>query len=445
MGHPETHLQTPASTLALDHYWMPFTPNKDFRAHPMMAVKAEGMYYWNERGDKILDASSGLFCVAAGHARTEIADAVRKQLMELDYIPPFLRGHPKAFELAARIARMTPGDLNSVFFTNSGSEAVDTAMKIALAYHRARGEAQRQVFISRERAYHGVGFGGVALSGLTNNRRAFGVGLAGVAHMRHTHVPQNQFQRGEGDHGVELAEDLTRLIALHGAENIAAVFIEPVAGSTGCLVPPKGYLKRVREICDANKLLLVFDEVICGIGRMGSNFASQSFGVTPDILTMAKALTNGVQPMGAVASSERIYRTVIDAAGPQAIEFFHGYTYSAHPVPCAAALATLDIYEKDGLFQQARTLSPYFLDAVFSLKDLGMVTDIRGYASMAAFDIAPAGAPGARGHELQKRLYDAGLHLKTTGDTAILAPAFIAEKRHIDQMMEVLREVLKAL
>jgi beta-alanine--pyruvate transaminase len=442
MGHPETRLQTRAPGMALEHHWMPFTPNKDFLAEPKLAVKAEGMYYWNERGDKILDGSSGLFCVAAGHARTEIADAVRRQLMELDYIPPFTRSHPKAFELAGRIAAMTPGDLNNVFFTNSGSEAVDTAMKIALAYHRAKGEAQRQVFISRERAYHGVGFGGIALSGMANNRRAFGVGLAGVAHMRHTHIAQNRFQRGEGDHGIELAEDLTRLVTLHGAENIAAVFIEPVAGSTGCLVPPKGYLKRVREICDANKLLLVFDEVICGIGRMGANFASQSFGVTPDLLTMAKALTNGVQPMGAVAASDRIYRGVIDAAGPQAIEFFHGYTYSAHPAPCAAALATLDIYAAEGLFQKARELSPYFLDGIFSLKGLPVVTDIRGYASMAAIDIAPGAVPGVRGHELQKRLYDAGLHLKATGDTAIVAPAYVAEKRHIDHMCDTLRKVL---
>ncbi len=303
MGHAELTIQdqTTSRRLSLDEYWMPFTPNREFKADPQMVVRAEGMWLWNDHGDKIIDASSGLFCVSAGHGRKEIAEAVGKQLRELDFCAPFLRAHPKQFELASRVAELTPGDLNRVFFVNSGSESVDTAMKVALAYHQARGQGGRNVFISRERAYHGVGFGGVALSGLVNNRRKFGPGLPGIAHMRHTHLKENFFTKGEGAHGVELAEDLVRFVNLYGAENIAACFVEPIAGSSGCLVPPKGYLKRLREICDAHGILLVFDEVICGFGRTGQTFGAQSFGVTPDILTMAKGITNGAQPMGAVA------------------------------------------------------------------------------------------------------------------------------------------------
>ena len=284
MGHAELtlHDQTATKRISLDEYWMPFTPNRDFKADPKMVVRAEGMFYWNDRGEKLIDASSGLFCANAGHGRKEIAEAVGRQLRELDFVPPFLRGHPKQFELATRVAELTPGDLNRIFFTNSGSEAVDTAMKVALAYHQARGQSGRTGFVSRERAYHGVNFGGVALSGLVNNRRKFGQGMPGIAHMRHTHLKENYFTRGEGAHGVELAEDLVRFVNLYGAENIAACFVEPIAGSTGCLVPPKGYLKRLREICDAHGILLVFDEVICGFGRTGEAFAAQSFGVTPD-------------------------------------------------------------------------------------------------------------------------------------------------------------------
>ena len=313
MGHADaTMTQTAAArALSLDEYWMPFTPNRDFKHDPKMVVRAEGMYYWNDRGDRIIDGASGLFCVAAGHARREIADAVSAQLRELDFVAPFTRGHPKQFELATRVAELTPGDLNRIFFTNSGSEAVDTAMKIALAYHHARGQAGRTMFISRERAYHGVNFGGMSLAGLVNNRRRFGPTLPGIAHLRHTHIPQNRNTRGEGVHGVELAEDLVRFVNLYGPENIAAVFVEPIAGSTGCLVPPKGYLARLREICDQHGILLVFDEVITGLGSTGQAFAAQSFAVTPDLITMAKALTNGAQPMGAVAVSERIHDTIM--------------------------------------------------------------------------------------------------------------------------------------
>jgi beta-alanine--pyruvate transaminase len=318
-------------------------------------------------------------------------------------------------------------------------------MKLALAYHQARGQGGRNVFVSRERAYHGVNFGGVALSGLVNNRRKFGAGLPGIAHMRHTHLKENFFTKGEGAHGVDLAEDLTRFVNLYGAENIAACFVEPIGGSAGCLVPPKGYLKRLREICDAHGILLVFDEVICGFGRTGQTFAAQSFGVTPDILTMAKGITNGAQPMGAVAISERIHDTIMAAAPEGAIEFFHGYTYSGHPGPCAAGLATLDIYKNDGLFARGRELSPYFIDAVFSLRDLPVVADIRGYGMFAAIDVHADGAPGRRGHILQKKLFDNGLHLKATGDCAILAPPLIAEKKHVDEIADILKKTLATL
>jgi len=446
MEHAATALRDrPASTLSLDEYWMPFTPNRDFKSDPKMVVRAEGMYYWNERGERLIDASSGLFCVNAGHGRKEIADAVGAQLRELDFVAPFTRGHRKQFELASRVAELTPGDLNRIFFVNSGSEAVDSAMKVALAYHQARGQAGRTMFISRERAYHGVNFGGVALSGIVNNRRRYGPGLAGVAHMRHTHLKENYFTRGEPERGAELADDLLRFVNLYGAENIAACFVEPIAGSTGCLVPPKGYLARLREICDAHGILLVFDEVITGFGRTGQAFAAQSFGVTPDVMTMAKGITNAAQPMGAVAISERIHDTIMGAAQEGAIEFFHGYTYSGHPAACAAGLATLDIYKKEGLFERGRALSPYFLDALFSLRDAPHVTDIRGYGMFGTIDLALDGAPGRRGHAFQKKLFDNGLHLKATGDSALIAPPLIAEKAHIDSIADILRKTLASL
>src|SRR6476660_4616125 len=412
MGHAEINLRdkSPLTQVSLDEYWMPFTPNREFKSDPKIVVRAEGMYYWSDRGQKIIDASSGLFCCAAGHGRKEIADAVGNQLRELDFIAPFLRGHVKSFELAARVAELTPGDLNRIFFVNSGSEAVDTAMKVALAYHQARGQGGRNMFVSRERAYHGVNFGGVSLAGMVNNRRRFGPTLPGVVHMRHTHLKENAFVRGEGAHGAELADDLVRFVNLYGPENIAACFVEPIAGSTGVLVPPKGYLTRLREICDQHGILLVFDEVITGFGRTGQAFAAQSFGVTPDVMTMAKALTNAAQPMGAVAVSERIHDTVMAAAQEGAIEFFHGYTYSGHPAACAAGLATLDIYRDEGLFERARELAPYFQNAMFSLKGTKNVTDIRGYGLFATIDIESDGAPGRRGNALQKRLFDNGLN-----------------------------------
>jgi len=429
---------------SLEQHWLPFTSNRDFKLDPRLLARAEGVYYWNHRGEKLIDASAGLFCAAAGHCRPEIAEAVYKQLRTLDYSPHFQVAHPNSFELARRIAVLTPGDLDYVFFTNSGSESVDTAMKIALAYHRAKGEGQRVRFISRERAYHGVNFGGTSLSGMVRNRDTFaGAVIPNVAHMRHTWLPENKFVKGQPETGAELADDLQRFCDLYGAGTIAACFVEPIAGSTGVLVPPKGYLERLRQTCNKHGILLVFDEVICGFGRTGRPFAAQSFGVAPDMITMAKALTNGAQPMGAVAASAGIYDTITAAAPDQAVELFHGYTYSAHPAACAAGLATLDIYERDGLFEKAAALSPYFLDAVFSLSDLPVVADIRGYGLLAGFDLAPMdGKPGKRGYDATKKLFAAGMHIKFTGDAGIIAPSFIAERQHVDEMIGTLRKVL---
>ncbi|HYB51438.1 MAG TPA: aminotransferase class III-fold pyridoxal phosphate-dependent enzyme [Burkholderiaceae bacterium] len=431
--------------LQLQQLWLPFTPNKEFQHEPRLIERAEGMYFYAPGGRKIIDASAGLFCVAAGHCRPEISEAVYRQLQKLDFAPTFLRGHPGAFELANRIVEHTPAELNRVFFVNSGSESVDTAMKIALMVHRVRGQPQRQIFISRERAYHGVNMGGVALGGLLNNRRAFGTGLATVYHLRHTALPANRFVKGQPETGVELAEDLARFCQLYGGENIAAVFVEPTAGACGCLPPPKGYLNRLREICDANGILLVFDEVICGWGRLGANFGAQAFGVTPDIITMAKALTNGAQPMGAVVVRQSIYDAINNAGPERGIEFFHGYTYSGHPVACAAGLAMMEIYKTDRLVERARDLAPYFADAMHSLRDLPVVQDIRSIGMLAAVDVVAAGAVAVRGHEAQKRLYDRGLHLKNTGDSLIIAPPLIAEKKHVDEIVEKLRDVLADL
>lgn len=427
---------------SLQSYWMPFTSNRDFKSEPRIIERAEGVYCWDQNGRKIIDGSSGLFCVAAGHSREEIADAVHAQLKELSYSAPFQLGHPLSFELAARIAELAPPGIDRVFFTNSGSESVDTAMKIAYAYHYARGEGQRQRFVSRERAYHGVNLGGVALSGMIKNRQAFGIGLPGVCHMRHTWLAENRFTRGQPQHGVELADDLERFAATYGGDTIAACFIEPVAGSTGCLVPPKGYLERVREICDRHGILLVFDEVICGFGRVGKAFGAQSFGVKPDIMTMAKAITNAAQPMGAVAVDEAVHQAILNAAPGKSIELFHGYTFGGHPGACAAGLATLEIYRKENLFERGEQMSGHFLDTMFQLQDLPAVTDVRGYGMMAGFDVAPGDVPGARGLEVQKQLFAAGLHIKMTGDSGIVAPPLISEREHIDEIGRILREVL---
>jgi len=441
MGHSDPVINVEAR----QNYWMPFSPNKEFKTDPRMFVRGEGMYLYKPNGEKAIDASAGLFCVAAGHCRSEIAQAVFEQLSTLDYTMPFTRSHPKAFELAEQIAAYTPGDLNRIFFCCSGSESVDSAMKIALAYHRSKGQAQRQYFVSRERAYHGVNMGGVALSGMVNNRRAFGVGLSGVHFMRHTALPENKFVRGQPEKGADLAEDLARICALVGGENIAAVFVEPAAGSFGCLPPPIGYLNRLRELCDQNGILLIFDEVITGWGRMGAAFGAQKFNVTPDLLTMAKAVTNAAQPLGAVAVKQEIYDTITNAGPERGIEFFHGYTYSAHPASCAAGLAMMEIFRKEKLIERAAEMSDYFLDGVFSMKDIPGLVDIRGVGMMAAIELKANQTPGARGHAAQKALYDAGVNLKATGDSIIMGPPFIAEKHHIDEIMEKVRTVLVAM
>ena len=437
------NVQPTRSNQALEAHWMPFTANREFKAAPRLVSRSEGMYLWNQEGGKLIDGSSGLFNVAAGHGRREIADAVHAQMLANDYTPPFQLGHTGAFELADRVAKLLPEPFNHVFFVNSGSEAIDTALKMVMAYHRARGEGQRLRFVSRERAYHGVNMGGVSLSGMVKNRETFPVVMPNVVMLRHTWDEARGFERGQPETGVELADDLQRFCDTYGGTTIAAVFVEPVAGSTGVLVPPKGYLERLRAICDRHGILLVFDEVITGFGRLGPPFAAQAFGVTPDIITMAKALTNGAIPMGAVAARDAIYETITGAAPEAAIEFFHGYTYSGHPAACAAGLATLDIYEREGLFERAAELSEYFLDAIWSLRELDVVRDIRGHGLMAGVEVHPLeGRPGARGTDLQKRLFWNGCHVKWTGDTAIVAPAFVAERTHVDEIVDALRRTL---
>ena len=433
------------SSNTLENYWMPFTANRDFKENPRLIERAEGMYYTNHRGEKVLDGSAGLFCVAAGHGRKEIVEAVSRQMAELDYAPPFQFSHPAPFELARRLSAILPEPINHVFFGNSGSEAVDSALKIALAYHRARGDGRRTRFVGREKSYHGVNFGGMSVSGMVKNREAFGTGLPGVVHLRHTWLPEQRFNRGQPEVGAELADDLRRFVELHGAENMAACIVEPIAGSVGCLVPPKGYLERLREICDAHGILLIFDEVITGFGRTGKAFASETFGVVPDMMTLAKGLTNGNVPMGAVAVRDEIYDAVVNAAPGRSIELFHGYTYSACPIATAASLAALDIYEKEGLFARAERMAPYFLDAIVALQDIEIVTDIRGYGLLAGIEMAPHPAPGVRGYEALQRLYEAGLVVKMTGDCILLSPPLIISESEIDFMADTLRTVIEGL
>ena len=431
------------ATNSLEQHWMPFSANREFKASPRLITRSEGMYLWNQNGERLIDGSSGLFNVAAGHGRREIADAVYAQMLQNDYTAPFQLGQPGSFALAAKLCAILPEPFNHVFFTNSGSESVDTAIKMAMAYHRARGQSQRLRFVSRERAYHGVNMGGVSLSGMVRNRETFPVVMPNIVMLRHTWDPDQAFTRGQPERGAELADDLQRHCDTYGGATIAAVFVEPIAGSTGTLVPPKGYLERLRAICDRHGILLVFDEVITGFGRLGAPFAADAFGVTPDIITMAKALTNGAIPMGAVAATDEIYETITNAAPENAIEFFHGYTYSGHPAACAAGLATLQIYEDEGVFERAAGLSDYFLDAIWSLRDLPIVRDIRGFGMMSGVEVFPQeGKPGIRGNELQKKLFWNGCHVKWTGDTAIVAPSLIAERSHVDEIVDCLRRTL---
>ena len=425
---------------SLEEHWMPFTSNKDFKQNPRLIIEAKGVYLKNHQGKTMIDASSGLFCNPLGHGRKEITEAVSKQLDRLDYVQPFQQGFGGSFELAKRISKHTPGNLNRIFYTICGSTAVETAIKIVIAYHKARGQGQRFRFVGRERAYHGMNIGATSVGGMINNVKTFAsILMPGVVHMRHTHLKDHKFVKGQPNTGAEMAEDLERICLNFGSENIAACIVEPVAGSTGTLVPPKGYLKRLREICDKHGIILIFDEVITGWGRMGSAFASQEFGVTPDVMTMAKATTNGVVPMGVVAVKEEIYDTVMDASPKGAVELFHGYTYSGIPVSVAAALAVQNIFEKEDIFKRSKEMSPYFLDGIFSLKDLNGVDNIRGYGMMAGIDIKLKEKPGKAGYECFKACYEAGVNFKATGDCLIIAPQFICEKKHIDEIIDKLR------
>ncbi len=431
-------------TTDLDAYWMPFTANRQFKKAPRLLSKASGMHFWTPEGREVLDGIAGLWCVNAGHARPKIVEAIRAQALELDFAPPFNMAHPKAFELAERLVQLTPAGLNKVFYTNSGSESVDTALKMALAYHRVRGEGSRTRLIGRERGYHGVNFGGISVGGMVANRKMFGSLLTGVDHIRHTHDPaRNAFSIGQPQHGAELADDLERLVALHDASTIAAVIVEPVAGSTGVLLPPQGYLERLRAICDKHGILLIFDEVITGFGRTGAPFAAQRFGVTPDLMTVAKGLTNGCVPMGAVFAKQHIHDVFMN--GPEhLIEFFHGYTYSGHPLACAAALGTLDTYAEEGLLTRAAEMEAYFADALHSLKGLPHVIDIRNIGLVGGIELAPIdGAPGKRAFDIFLECWERGVLIRTTGDTVALSPPLIIAKKHVDQIVGTLADALK--
>ncbi|MFM9267432.1 aspartate aminotransferase family protein [Tychonema sp. BBK16] len=430
----------------LDAYWMPFTANRQFKANPRMLVSAKDMHFTSDDNRSILDGTAGLWCVNAGHARETIAEAVKQQVLNLDYAPAFQMGHPAAFELAERLVKLIPGNFDRVFFTNSGSESVETALKIAIAYHRVRGEGTRQRLIGRVRGYHGVGFGGISVGGIGPNRKFFGSLLTGVDHLPHTHsLEHNAFSRKQPEWGAHLADELEGIVALHDASNIAAVIVEPVAGSTGVLIPPKGYLERLRAICDKYGILLIFDEVITGFGRLGASFATEYFGVVPDIVTAAKGITNGTVPMGAVFVKEGIYDAFMNAP-ENAIELFHGYTYSGHPVACAAALATLNIYEEERLFERADKMAGYWEDAVHSFKGVRHVIDVRNLGLVAGIELESiAGKPGKRAFDCFVKCYQKGLLIRTTGDIIALSPPLIIEKEHIDRIVEILTEVLQGL
>jgi beta-alanine--pyruvate transaminase len=425
---------------------MPFTANRNFKKQPRILVSARDMHFVAEDGRKVLDGTSALWCVNAGHCRPKITEAIQRQAAELDYASPFQMGHPGPFKVAERLNRMMPGDLDYTFFTNSGSEAVDTALKIALAYHRARGESSRRYLIGRERGYHGANFGGISVGGIAGNRKAFGNLLAHVDHLQHTHdLEHNSFSRGQPAWGAHLADELeTRIVALHDASNIAAVIVEPMAGSTGVVIPPKGYLERLRAICDKHGILLIFDEVITGFGRLGAPFAATLFGVVPDLICIAKGLTNGAVPMGAVVARKGIYETIVEAAPENAIELFHGYTYSGHPLAAAAALASLETYEEEGLFDRARELAPYFENAVHGLRELPHVADVRNLGLVAGIELEPiAGKPGERAFDVFLRCFEKGVLIRTTGDIIALSPPLIIEKRQIDELVGTLGDVLR--
>ncbi len=442
------HYATQATSAppSMDAFWMPFTANKQFKASPRLLASASGMYYKTVEGREILDATAGLWCCNAGHSRPRIVEAVKAQIETLDFAPNFSMSSPLPFVLAERLAELAPGNLNHVFYTNSGSESVDSALKIAIAYHRARGEGQRTRLIGREKGYHGVGFGGISVGGLSNNRKWFGPGLSGVDHMRHTlDIGRNAFSKGLPEYGIELAEDLERMVALHDASTIAAVIIEPISGSAGVIIPPDGYLQRIRELCTRHGILLIFDEVITGFGRVGNAFAAQRFNVIPDLITAAKGITNGCVPMGVVLVSDDVHEAFVQ--GPDnAIDLFHGYTYSGHPMACAAAIATLDTYAEENLFDKALELGEYWQEGIHSLKGLPNVIDIRNYGLIGAIELAPRpGAPGTRAFDAFTRAFQEGdLLTRVTGDVIALSPPLIVEKSHIDRIFETLTDTLRA-
>jgi beta-alanine--pyruvate transaminase len=426
--------------------WMPFTANRAFKATPRQLKSAKDMHYTSDDGRQILDGTAGLWAVNAGHCRPSIVAAIQKTAAELDYAPPFQLGHPLSFELATRIADLMPTGLDRIFFTNSGSESVDTALKIALAYQRARGQGTRTRLIGRERGYSGVGFGGISVGGIVNNRRQFGTLLAGVDHLPHTHnLEHNAFTKGRPHWGAHLADNLESIVALHGAETIAAVIVEPMAGSTGVLVPPQGYLEKLREITTKHGILLIFDEVITGFGRVGGATASGTLGVTPDMITMAKGLTNAAVPMGAVAVSRHVHDSVVEGAA-DGIELFHGYTYSGHPLAAAAGLATLDLYKSEGIFEHAASLHGYWEEAVHSLKGKRHIIDIRNMGIVAGIELEPRpGAPTKRATELFQKCFDNGLLVRATGDIVALSPPLILQKAHIDEMVGRIAELVETI
>jgi beta-alanine--pyruvate transaminase len=430
---------------SMSAFWMPFTNNRDFKANPRLLVSAEGMYYRDVDGNAVLDGTAGLWCVPCGHAQPKIVSAVREMVGQLDFAPTFQMGHPAAFDLAEQLMAYTGHRFGHVFYTNSGSEAVDTALKMALAYHKARGEGGRTRLIGRERGYHGVGFGGMSVGGIGGNRKSFGPLLGGVDHLPHTHnLEHNAYSRGEPEYGAHLADELERLVTLHDASTIAAVIVEPVAGSTGVLIPPKGYLKRLRELCTKHGILLIFDEVITGFGRLTTPFACDYFDVEPDLMTTAKGLTNGVVPMGAVFSKQHIYDTFMSA--PAGIELFHGYTYSGHPLACAAALATLEVFKDQNILGQAQAMQAYWEDAVHSLKGLPHVIDLRSIGMIAGIELASIpGKVGARAFDAFKQAFADGILIRTTGDIIALSPPLVIEKQHIDELFGKLAAILKRL
>lgn len=431
----------------MDAFWMPFTGNRVFKHNPRLVAQAEGMYYRKPDGSRVLDMVAGLWCCNAGHNDPRVVAAIQAQAAEMDYAPHFNFGHPAAFEVAEQLVEITPEHMNHVFFTNSGSESVDTALKIALAYQRERGKGTKTRFIGRERGYHGVGFGGISVGGIPYNRMQFSSAmLPGVDHLPHTHlIDRNAFSRGLPEHGVELADELERILMLHHPDNVAAVIVEPIAGSAGVLMPPQGYLKRLREICDKHDVLLIFDEVITGFGRLGSPFAAQEFDVMPDLITTAKGLTGGSVPMGAVFVADMIWDEFMNKPG-HAIELFHGYTYSAHPLAVAACKATQAVYREDGLFERVKDIAPVFEDGLHSLADAPHVIDVRNYGLMGAVELEPdAGAPGAKAMRALQAAFDADLMIRVTGDTLAFSPPLILEETHVAHAVDTVRTVLEGL